>query len=43
MLVSVGIVYQLRKDVERIANRCIKMGLLVLFLIYPFVSQTVFQ
>ena len=24
-------------------NRCIKMALLVLFLIYPFVSQTVFQ
>jgi hypothetical protein len=36
-------VYQLRKDVESIANRCVKMGLLVLFLIYPFVSQTVFQ
>ena len=43
MLISVGVVYQLRKDVESIANRCVKMGLLVLFLIYPFVSQTVFQ
>jgi len=43
MLGSVGLVYQLRKTAEGIANRCIKMGLTVLFLIYPFVSQTVFQ
>lgn len=43
LLGGVGLVYQLRKTVEGIANRCIKMGLTVVFLIYPFVSQTVFQ
>eukprot|EP01043_Picozoa_sp_COSAG02_P004000 COSAG02_NODE_101_length_36804_cov_125.342951_13_plen_301_part_00 len=43
MLGSVALVYQLRKGVENILNRCIKMALTVLFLIYPFVSQTVFQ
>lgn len=43
MLLGVAIVYQLRKDVDGIVNRCIKMVFLVLFLVYPFVSQTVFQ
>ena len=33
MLLAVGIVYQVRKDVEGITNRCIKMALAVLFLI----------
>jgi hypothetical protein len=43
MLLGVLAVYQLRKGADGIANRCIKMALLVLFLVYPFVSQTVFQ
>ena len=33
MLLAVGIVYKVRKDVEGITNRCIKMALAVLFLI----------
>lgn len=43
MLLSVFVVFKMRKNVENIANRCVKMVFLVLFLIYPFVSQTVFQ
>lgn len=43
ILLGVAITYQLRKGVDGIVNRCIKMVYLTLFLIYPFVSQTVFQ
>jgi hypothetical protein len=43
LLTAVGIVFPLRKNVEGIVNRCVKMALSILFLIYPFVSQTVFQ
>jgi len=43
LLGSVVVVYYLRKNVEGIFNRCVKMALTVIFLIYPFISQTVFQ
>ena len=33
MLIAVGVVYQIRKDVADIGNRCIKMALAVMFLI----------
>ena len=43
LLGSVVVVYYLRKNVDGIFNRCVKMALTVIFLIYPFISQTVFQ
>ena len=43
ILLGVATTYRLRKSVDGIVNRCIKMVFLTLFLIYPFVSQTVFQ
>ena len=43
LLTAVGIVFPLCKNVEGFVNRCVKMALSILFLIYPFVSQTVFQ
>ena len=43
ILLGVAVTYHLRKGVDGIVNRCIKMVFLTLFLIYPFVSQTVFQ
>ena len=38
MLLAVGIVYQVRKDVASIGNRCIKMALAVMFLICTWIA-----
>jgi hypothetical protein len=39
LVLSVFIVYQIRKSADGIANRCIKMALTGIFLSYTFVSQ----
>ena len=39
LVLSVFIVYQIRKKADGIGNRCIKMALTGIFLSYTFVSQ----
>jgi hypothetical protein len=36
---SVVVVFMLRRGVEGIKNRCIKMALTAVFLVYPFVRR----
>ena len=36
-------IYAVRKSVEGIANHCAKMFLMAVFLVYPFVTQSMFQ
>lgn len=43
LLGGVAVVYKVRQSVEGIGNRCIRMALSVVFLVYPFISATVFQ
>lgn len=42
LLLSVYIVYRMQSSVEDILDRCIKMALTVIFLVFPFVGQTMF-
>lgn len=43
LLAGVAVVYKLRQEQEGIGNRCVRMALSVVFLVYPFISTTVFQ
>jgi hypothetical protein len=42
LLLSVYIVYRMQSSTEDILDRCIKMALTVIFLVFPLVGQTRF-
>ena len=42
LLLSVYTVYRMQSSAEDILDRSIKMALTVIFLVFPFVSQTMF-
>ena len=42
LLLSVYIVYRMQSSAEDILDRSIKMAFTVIFLVFPFVSQTMF-